>query len=71
MNGVKAFRVEARRAPLFVRDWGAQVAIVCFRSALPRACVESMPGAVHDLVTYAPAKVTQLVGSFVATPSSG
>jgi pimeloyl-ACP methyl ester carboxylesterase len=48
----------------------AEAAIARFRSALPKARVESMPGAVHDLVSYAPAEVAALVGEFAAAQSS-
>lgn len=48
----------------------AEAAIVRFRSALPKARVESMPGAVHDLVSYAPAEVAEIVGGFVASQAS-
>jgi pimeloyl-ACP methyl ester carboxylesterase len=41
-------------------------AIARFRSALPTARVESMPDAIHDLVSYAPGEVGKLVGDFVA-----
>jgi pimeloyl-ACP methyl ester carboxylesterase len=47
----------------------AEAAIARFRSALPMARVESKPEAVHDLVSYAPAEVAELVGGFaVAQP---
>src|SRR5207249_6914739 len=42
----------------------AEAAILRFRSALPDARVVSMPDAVHDLVSYAPAEVARLVGDF-------
>jgi len=45
----------------------AEAAIARFRSALPKARVESRPDAIHDLVSYAPAEVAALVGDFVAT----
>jgi alpha-beta hydrolase superfamily lysophospholipase len=46
----------------------AEAAIARFRSALPKARVESRPDAIHDLVSYAPAQVAELVGRFVAQP---
>jgi pimeloyl-ACP methyl ester carboxylesterase len=36
-----------------------------FRSALPTARVEPIAGGIHDLVSYAPAKVAELVGEFI------
>ncbi len=42
----------------------AEAAIARFRSALPRARLESRPDAIHDLVSYAPADVAELVGGF-------
>jgi alpha-beta hydrolase superfamily lysophospholipase len=44
----------------------ASAAIAGFRSALPKARVESIPDAIHDLVSYAPGQVAELVGAFVA-----
>lgn len=46
----------------------AEAAIARFRSALPRAHVESRPDAIHDLVSYDPAGVAELVGRFAAQP---
>jgi pimeloyl-ACP methyl ester carboxylesterase len=43
----------------------ASAAIAGFRSALPKARVESIPDAIHDLVSYAPCQVAELVGAFV------
>jgi pimeloyl-ACP methyl ester carboxylesterase len=42
----------------------AEAAIGRFRSALPRARVESRAAAIHDLVSYAPTEVAGLVGGF-------
>jgi pimeloyl-ACP methyl ester carboxylesterase len=42
----------------------AEAAIARFREALPNARVVSMPDAIHDLVSYAPAEVAALVGEF-------
>jgi pimeloyl-ACP methyl ester carboxylesterase len=36
-----------------------------FRSALPEARVESIAGGIHDLVSYAPDRVAELVGEFL------
>jgi pimeloyl-ACP methyl ester carboxylesterase len=44
----------------------AGAAVAGFRSALPKARVESIPDAIHDLVSYAPGQVAELVGAFVA-----
>jgi len=40
-------------------------AVERFRSALPDARLESIPNAVHDLVSFAPPEVATLVGRFV------
>jgi pimeloyl-ACP methyl ester carboxylesterase len=45
----------------------AEAAIGRFRSALPRARVESWPDAIHDLVSSAPAEVAELVGAFAGS----
>jgi pimeloyl-ACP methyl ester carboxylesterase len=42
----------------------AEAAIARFRSALPGAQLESRPDAIHDLVSYDPAGVAELVGRF-------
>lgn len=44
----------------------AEAAIARFRSALPKAQVESRPDAIHDLVSYDPAGIAELVGRFAA-----
>jgi hypothetical protein len=43
-------------------------AIARFRSALPSAHVESRPDAIHDLVSYDPAGVAELVARVAAQP---
>jgi pimeloyl-ACP methyl ester carboxylesterase len=45
----------------------AEMAVERFRKALPDARVESMPDGIHDLVSYAPEQVAELVGAFSAT----
>jgi pimeloyl-ACP methyl ester carboxylesterase len=42
----------------------AEAAIARFRAALPKARVESRPDAIHDLVSYDPTGVAELVGRF-------
>jgi hypothetical protein len=37
-----------------------------FQAALPEACVEGIPDAIHDLVSFAPGEVARLVGTFAA-----
>ena len=66
--GVPVLLLTAPEEPRFKA--AAEVAIARFRSALPKARVESRPDAIHDLVSYAPAEVAALVGSFVAAGSS-
>src|SRR3954447_45445 len=43
----------------------ARAAVERFRMALPKARVESLPNAVHDLISFAPREVARLVGGFV------
>jgi lipase len=45
----------------------AAAAIARFRSALPNTRVESRPDAVHDLVSYAPTEVAELVGGLAGS----
>ena len=45
----------------------ARKAVERFRSALPDARVESMPNAIHDLVSFAPREVATIVGDFVSS----
>ena len=42
-----------------------------FRAALPEARVESVPDGIHDLVSYAPARVAGLIGEFFADRAAG
>jgi pimeloyl-ACP methyl ester carboxylesterase len=42
-----------------------------FRAAVPQARVESVPDGIHDLVSYAPARVADLIGEFVADSAAG
>jgi pimeloyl-ACP methyl ester carboxylesterase len=44
----------------------AEQGVKRFRAALPEARVESVPDGIHDLVSYAPARVAELIGEFVA-----
>lgn len=46
----------------------AEAAIARFRSALPKAQVESRADAIHDLVSYDPAGVAELVARVAAQP---
>jgi pimeloyl-ACP methyl ester carboxylesterase len=46
----------------------ADAAIARFRSALPRARVQSRPDAIHDLVSSAPADLAELIGVFATQP---
>jgi pimeloyl-ACP methyl ester carboxylesterase len=41
-------------------------AVERFRAALPDARVETVPGGIHDLISFAPERVATAVGSFVA-----
>jgi pimeloyl-ACP methyl ester carboxylesterase len=62
--GVPVFLLTAPEEPKY--QAAAEAAIARFRAALPRAQVGSMPDSIHDLVSYAPADVAELVGDFVA-----
>jgi pimeloyl-ACP methyl ester carboxylesterase len=44
----------------------AERAVERFRKALPEARVVSSPDGIHDLVSYAPAQIAELVGAFAA-----
>jgi hypothetical protein len=44
----------------------AERALDRFRKALPEARVESIPDGIHDLVSYAPVQIAELVGAFAA-----
>ena len=49
----------------------AERGVVRFRAALPEARVESVPDGIHDLVSYAPARVADLIGEFFADSAAG
>jgi len=66
--GIPVLLVTAPEEPEYAA--AAEAAIARFRSALPQARVESMPDAIHDLVSYTPTEVAALVGGFVAERSS-
>jgi pimeloyl-ACP methyl ester carboxylesterase len=51
---------------LVLADGGDAEAVGRFRAALPEARVESIPDAIHDLISFAPERVANLVGAFVA-----
>jgi pimeloyl-ACP methyl ester carboxylesterase len=46
----------------------ARAAVEPFRVALPEACVESIPNAIHDLISFAPREVARLIGGFITAP---
>jgi pimeloyl-ACP methyl ester carboxylesterase len=46
----------------------ARAAVERFRVALPEACVESIPNAIHDLISFAPREVAKLIGGFITAP---
>jgi len=49
----------------------AERGVVRFRAALPEARVESVLDGIHDLVSYAPARVADLIGEFFADSAAG
>jgi pimeloyl-ACP methyl ester carboxylesterase len=58
--------IAAARIPvLLVVVAGDDEVVARFRAALPDARVESIPDAIHDLVSFAPERVADLVGTFV------
>jgi pimeloyl-ACP methyl ester carboxylesterase len=60
--------IAAARIPvlLVVADGEDAEAVARFRAALPEARVESIPDAIHDLISFSPERVADLVGSLVA-----
>ena len=59
--------VAAARIPvlLVVADGEDADSVARFRAALPEARIESIPDAIHDLISFAPERVSALVGAFV------
>lgn len=51
---------------LVVAEGNDPEAVARFRTALPDARIESIPDAIHDLISFAPERVADLVGTFVA-----
>jgi len=51
---------------LLVASGTATEAVERFRAALPDARVEFVPDAIHDLISFAPERVAETVGCFVA-----
>jgi pimeloyl-ACP methyl ester carboxylesterase len=49
----------------------AERGLARFRAALPETRVESVPDGIHDLVSYAPARVANLIGDFFADSAAG
>jgi pimeloyl-ACP methyl ester carboxylesterase len=60
--GIPVLLLTAPEEPRYLA--AAEAAIARFRSALPRARVESRPDAIHDLVSFDPGGVAELVGAF-------
>lgn len=52
---------------LVVASGLAGESVARFRAALPEARVETIPDAIHDLVSFAPGEVARLVGTFAAS----
>jgi hypothetical protein len=51
---------------LVVADGKDSEAVERFRRVLAEARIESIPDAIHDLVSFAPDRVANAVGTFVA-----
>jgi pimeloyl-ACP methyl ester carboxylesterase len=64
--------IAAARIPvlLAVSDGEDSEAVARFPAALPGARVESIPDAIHDLISFTPERIADLVGSFVAEHAS-
>jgi pimeloyl-ACP methyl ester carboxylesterase len=60
--GIPVLLLTAPEEPRYVA--AAEAAIARFRVALPRARLESRPDAIHDLVSFDPGRIAELVGSF-------
>jgi pimeloyl-ACP methyl ester carboxylesterase len=60
--------IASARVPvlLLVADGEDADSVARFRAALPEARIESIPDAIHDLISFAPERVSTLVGAFVA-----
>jgi pimeloyl-ACP methyl ester carboxylesterase len=60
--------IAAARVPvlLVVADGEDAHSVARFRAALPEARIESIPDAIHDLISFAPERISALVGAFVA-----
>ena len=61
-----AIAAAAVPALLVVAEGQDPEAVARFSTALPSARVESIPDAIHDLISFAPERVAELVGTFVA-----
>ena len=48
----------------------ADESVARFRAALPQACVETIPNAIHDLVSFAPGEIAARVGTFLSRASN-
>jgi pimeloyl-ACP methyl ester carboxylesterase len=57
--------IAAAGVPVLLVTYRVNEPIERFRSALPKARVELIEDGIHDLVSFAPAEVAELIGSFV------
>lgn len=57
--------IAAASVPVLLVTYRVNDAVERFRSALPQARVELIEDGIHDLVSFAPAAVAELVGTFV------
>jgi pimeloyl-ACP methyl ester carboxylesterase len=60
--------IAAAAIPVLLVTYRVNAAVERFRSALPDARVELIEDGIHDLVSFAPAQVAELVGRFVQPP---
>jgi pimeloyl-ACP methyl ester carboxylesterase len=58
--------IAAAGVPVLLVTYRVNAAVERFRSALPEARVELIPDGIHDLVSFAPTDMAELIGGFVA-----
>ena len=57
--------IVAGGVPVLLVTYRVNAAIERFRSALPQARIELIEDGIHDLVSFAPAEIAELIGGFV------
>lgn len=59
--------IAAAGVPVLLVTYRVNEAVERFRAALPKARVELIEDGIHDLISFAPVEVAQLVGGFIAS----